>query len=107
IAPGSPTVITVEGTHTIGVNAMVRVMRSLDSSRNLRGGRFHVSAVSGNTISIDAPSWTFGSTTGGTVRVDAVVYPNVDSANTAAGRIVTRRVGRPFFGYRGRRSKRR
>jgi len=99
-------VITTQAPVTFAVNDMVRVLRTLDSGRNLRGGKFQVTSVGpGNVCQIK--NWTYGATTGGKVRKDALVYPNVDAPNTAFSRIITRRIGRPSVGYRGRRSKRR
>lgn len=88
---------------------MVRVTRSRDSGGNLRGGRFRVSAtIPTGDAQTRMVGWTYGLTTGGSVTADQqYIYPAFDGTTTAIGRIVTRRVGRPFIGFRGRRSKRR
>lgn len=100
-------IVTTEAPHGAAINDMVRVMRTTDSGGELRSARKMVTAVGPGTNSLTLDSWEFGATTGGTIRKDAIVYPAVDSANTAFSRIVTRRVGRPFTGYRGRQSSRR
>lgn len=106
VTTGGITTVTTETPPTFVSGAMVRILRSLDTGRNLRGGRFQCSGSSiGNTFQI--ANWGFGNTTGGSARLDAIVYPTVDSVNSNFQRILVRRVGRPFGGYRGRRSKRR
>jgi hypothetical protein len=87
---------------------MVRVLKAKDSSGNLRGGRFQVATVGPNANQITLLNWPFGACTGGNVRLDtANIYASVDAANTTSGRIVVKKVGRPFTQYRGRRGRRR
>lgn len=91
---------------TFVVNDFVRIMRMLDLSKNLRGGRFQVLSVGpGNTFTVRG--WPYGNCTFGSARKDAVIYPVIATSQTSVSRVVTARVGRPFVGYRGRRSKRR
>jgi hypothetical protein len=99
--------VTTETNITFAVNDMVRILRTLDSGKNLRGGRFQVASVGPGSNVFTISNWTFGNTTGGSARKDAVVFAPVDFLNTSFGRVVSRRVGRPFVGYRGRRAKRR
>lgn len=100
-------VVQTETPITYAVNNMVRILRTVDAGHNLRGGRFQVSVIGPGTNTFTLNNWNYGATTGGSVRLDGVVYPTVDSANTNWSRVTTRRVGRPFNAWRGRRSKRR
>lgn len=100
-------VVTFEVGVTYNVLDFVRILKSKDSSGNLRGGRFQVGSIGPGPNVITLNNWGFGATTGGTGRKDVVVFPAVDAANTNFSRVVTRRVGRPFTQYRGRRSRRR
>lgn len=86
------------------VNDLVKVLRSSDANGSPVGGVFMIETIPSAT-SIKVRGWTAGLCTGGKVRKHAFVYPVVDGDNCAIGRIVTKRVGRPFTQYRGRRSK--
>jgi hypothetical protein len=86
---------------------MVRISKSRDSGSNLRGGLFQIASVGPGPNVFTLLNWPYGSTTGGSVRKNAIVYPMVDSANFTVGRVITRRVGRPFVAFRGRRSRKR
>ncbi len=106
-------VLTIDATGVIqmgalsagfAVNDLVKVLRSRDATGEPIGGVFMVESIPSAT-SIKVRNWTAGVCTGGAVRKHAFVYPQIDSDNCAIGRIVTKRVGRPFQQYRGRRSK--
>lgn len=99
--------VTTELPYAPAVGSFVRILKSKDTSGNLRGGRFQVLTLGPLANQFTIGLWNFGSTTGGSVRTDATIYPAVDPANCFVLRIVTRRVGRPFVQYRGRRSRRR
>jgi len=88
------------------LNAMVRVLKSKDSGGRLRGGAFQVTLAGPLSTQSTISNWTFGATTGGSVRLDAIVYPNIDAPNITVGRLIVRKVGRPFTQFRGRRSAR-
>jgi hypothetical protein len=99
-------VVNLQVPYAGAVNDMVRVLRTVDSGKNLRGGRFQVTAIGpGNSVTLS--SWPYGATTLGSLRKEGVVYPTVDTANTAVSRVIIKKTGRPIIGYRGRRSKRR
>jgi hypothetical protein len=101
-----PYSVLFEANVAFAVNDFVRINRALDSSKNLRGGRFMVTAVAGgNSISIRG--WPYGNCTLGKGRKDLTIYPTVNVGQTNYQRIVTAKVGRPFLAYHGRRSKRR
>lgn len=108
ITIGADGTVTAEANPAYSVAQMVRITKTRDSGGNLRSGRFQVVSSGPGATTFKLFNWTFGSTTGGTTRSDAAVtYPSIDVPNTTVSRVVTRRVGRPFVGYRGRRSKRR
>src|SRR5262245_22184659 len=104
--------ILTDGTVTLGgasagfaINDKVKVLRTRDATDDVIGGIFTVTAIPGAT-SLKIANWTAGACTGGSIRKHAFVYPLVDVANSSIGRVVTKRVGRPFTAYRGRRSRR-
>ncbi len=108
-------VLTIDATGVIqmgalsagfAVNDQVKVLRSRDANDAPIGGVFMIESIPSAT-SIKVRNWTAGACTGGAVRKHAFVYPQVDGDNCSIGRIVTKRVGRPFTQYRGRRSVRR
>ena len=83
---------------------MVRILRSKDVGGRLRGGLFQVATTpppAGTTFTIS--TWPYGATTGGQVRLDLTVYPSVDPNTVPFWRASTRRTGRPFGLFRGRR----
>jgi len=67
----------------------------------LATGSYKLSSASGNTAQL--VGWSFAASAGGKARKSVVIYPLIDGLNTVATRIVTRKVGRPFDQYRGRR----
>lgn len=94
--------VTTEVNHPYVVGDYVRILRTQDQGGNLFGGRFRVIApVTARTFVLNG--WEGGITDGGKVRLDAIVYPNVDAAAIQIGRVVVRKVGRPSSGYVGRR----
>lgn len=98
-------VITINP-HTFQVGQMVRILRSKTSDGDLIGGAFQVATIGPLNTNFKVLNWGGEATTGGTARQDAIVFLNIDFANIAIGRIITRRVGRPFAQFRGRRSRR-
>jgi hypothetical protein len=100
-------VVTTETPTTFAAGQMVRVLKSRDTGGNLRGGRFQVVQTGPLVNQFTLLNWPYSGTTGGTVRLDAIVYPQVSTNGVTVSRVITRRVGRPFVQYRGRRSRRR
>lgn len=98
-------VITVSGPHAIPVGAFVRLLRVRDQEGSSVTGVYRVTSVTDpNTLVV--ANWG-GQIVGvsGAIRQDQfAIYP---ITGFAIGRITTRRVGRPFEQYRGRRSRRR
>jgi hypothetical protein len=89
------------------VNQMVRVLRTKDADGRLRGGRFQVETMNPGGYTGKLAGWTFGACKGGKLRADSMIWAQVRPANISIGRQVTRKVGRPFTQYRGRRSAKR
>lgn len=69
-------------------------------------GAFQLNTVT-NALTGNIRNWTRGPCTLGAMQLYSLVYPAMDTRNLAGFRMVTRKVGRPSTGYRGRRSKRR
>jgi len=85
---------------------MVRVLRCTLANGNFFGGRFRIATkLTARTGTL--ADWSAGAATKGRMRIDAIVYPGVPAGLTpddVVSRVVTRKVGRPFAEYSGRRS---
>lgn len=88
------------------IGQMVRVLKARDVGGRLRGGLFQVTATGPANTNVQLLNWPFGAATGGAIRLDGVVYPLIDYQNITVNRVITRKVGRPFVQFRGRRSAR-
>jgi hypothetical protein len=72
------------------------------------GGTFTIESVSTTyPVQRSIRGWTQGAGVGGAANGTGIIYPVLDGANATIGRIIVRKVGRPFVGYRGRASVRR
>lgn len=99
--------VTTETPHTITQGQMVRVLRTKTADGDLVGGRFQVASIGPNNNQLTLTAWTPAeATSGGKIRIDAIAFVTVNASQCVLGRAVTRRVGRPFGQYRGRRSRR-
>lgn len=102
-------VITTNTATGAALNQYIRLRRVKDSLGRPVEGTFLVAAIVNNADGsvaytvIDPPTQTV-TTPNGTARLDLLVFNTFSSANV--GRLVVRKVGRPFAAYRGRRSKR-
>lgn len=100
--------VQAEAAIPYAVGDFVRVLRTINSAGQRVGGRFMVTSVGPGVGVFKVGGWTAGACTLGSVRKDAIVYPQVSPGGPDFfDRIVTRRVGRPFVAYRGRQPKRR
>jgi len=71
-------------------------------------GSFEVESVSGtNPLVCSVKGWNSGAGVGGQGAVTGTSYPLLDGVNATTGRIIVKKVGRPFVQYRGRASVRR
>jgi hypothetical protein len=70
-------------------------------------GRFQIVSVGPDPRDIVVSGWPVGVFAGeGSIRGSSYIYAFIDSNNITIGRIIVRKVGRPFIQYRGRRSNR-
>jgi len=99
-------VITLEAAITLGANSLAKVLRTTDDRGDRHGGLFRVTlSGGGTTATIINPLWAGGETKGGKLRAHSVIYPAITRAEHV--RVITRKVGRVFFSYRGRAQRRR
>jgi len=91
---------------TLTPNQMVKVIKTTNANDRQVGGLYQVATVA-NSSNFTLREWDQGLCSGGTVRINEIIYPQCDPANITLGRVSVRKVGRPFFSYRGRRSNRR
>lgn len=106
-SPTSDAIISLIGTvpSSFAVGNVVQVLGAVDFDGIKRGGSFKVKAVDTDERTITISHWPYESCESGRVRAITYIYPVV--ADVQPNRIITRKVGRPFTSYRGRRSKRR
>lgn len=98
--------VTCEVAITVAPLQMVRILRTLNTAGTKIGGRFQVTSVGPGANVFKILGWTAGATAGGSVRADAIIYPAVNGSAIQISRVISRRVGRPFVQFRGRRSAR-
>lgn len=90
---------------TFAIGDVIQVENCLTTGGQRKSGSFMVEAKTTARIG-KLKDWGFGSCQGGTIRQRrAIVYPSFGTVDY--NRITTRKVGRPFGGYVGRRSSRR
>ena len=100
--------VTLMGNNQFAVSQFVTINQTLDVNGNRLGGQFMVSAVGPLNNQFSIAGWNQGNTQGGTVSIPGnAVFPFSGGGNVNVERITTRRVGRPFGLYRGRRSAQR
>lgn len=102
VVAGNDATVEVETPTPYVVGDFVKILRTTNSSGRQVGGRFRISAISGSRI-LTLQNWTLGATTGGTIRKDLVIYPEIGDITVVE--ITVCKIGRPSRGYRGRRSK--
>lgn len=102
-------VITTNTSTGAALNQYIRLRRVKDNLGHPVEGTFLVAAIVNNADGsvaytvINPPTQTV-SNPNGTARLDVLVFNSFSSGSV--GRLVVRKVGRPFAAYRGRRSKR-
>jgi hypothetical protein len=89
------------------IGNQVKVSKTIDANDNFVSGTFAVVTIGpgGNQFSLG--NWTAGNCTKGKVGTKAKTFFMISTPTCGVSRLVTRKVGRPFEQYRGRRSKRR
>jgi hypothetical protein len=103
-------VVTINGAFPpFANNAVVTLNQTVDSGGVRRSYTGAVSALdpTNNKLTLANPAWPWGTTTGGKIAAKVKAVFLFSPQNCAVVRAVTRRVGRPFEQYRGRRSKKR
>lgn len=93
-----------------GVPSIVQISRTIDSDGVLQSLKSSISAPTAPGFQFLIDDWAgsgIGATTKGTAVQNTLGVFMFNPATASAARIITRRVGRPFEQYRGRRSKRR
>jgi len=90
----------------VDVGDYVRISLTKDENGNTVNGRFRVTAAP-SPGSWTVANWTAGECAGGRAYFDTFDYYGINGLSFAVSRVVTRKVGRSFFQYVGRRSNRR
>lgn len=80
---------------------------TLDSTGNRIGGKYVVSAIGPLGTNFTIAGWLGISAQGGTAGITGSAFQDFAGATMSVVRTSFRKVGRPFAGYRGRRSRRR
>jgi len=96
---------TLRTPHAFNLGQFVTVYNSVTEEGNRRGGEYRISAVGPTNTQLTLQGWLWGATTGGTLTQPVYGLVPVEMGATSAVRISGHKVGRPFFGYRGRKSK--
>lgn len=104
--------IEADGTVTLeadlvgsAARSKVNVVRTqVIATKRLVGGKFFIATWT-NAFTFKLRNWTAGETQGGSIRLVSYTYPAIPANGVTTGRIVTKKVGRPFEVFRGRKSK--
>ena len=104
LASGGNFVLSQDLTFDIGNR--VQILRTVDADGIQSGGFFYI-ATKASPRTGNIADWIGGDNVGGKMRLANNVTLLFDRASFAVERVVTRKVGRPFGGYSGRRSVRR
>jgi len=95
---------TLEGNSTLAAGDMVRVLRGNTEDGDQVGGRFRISSMVSASSGV-LFAYNLGFLEGGAIRKDLTIYPPYGVMESPLPRIVSRKIGRPFTGFRGRVSK--
>jgi hypothetical protein len=90
--------------HSFSNGTVVRILRAAKLDKEVVSGLFTLGGAAPTGTTFTMPNWGPDATTGGLARLEGTVYPVVNEVNIS--RVVVRKVGRPFSGYRGRASNR-
>jgi len=104
-AAGLVTMVASPQPFTVG--QIVVINRTLDATQIQRTFRGMVAAIGPLPGQFTLADWDLGATTGGTATRKVKIFFGFAGGLTTVSRVVTRRVGRPFEQYHGRRSKKR
>ena len=99
--------VTFTGNNPFSVGNYITIARTLLDTGRRKGGLFSVASIGPGAAQLKLSSWQYGHSRGGTAYIKTPTFYQIfQNANVSLVRIGTRRVGRPFGLYRGRRSKR-
>lgn len=104
-ATANTALVNVQNAAAFAANMAVTLSGMLDTNGNRRTFSRTILSVNVGANQVVVPNWTEGNMTGGTMRQEGTVASTFDPANTGVVRIGTRKVGRPFDVYRGRKSR--
>jgi len=94
------------GPVTTAANTLVKIKSTKDENKRSVSGIFKVGAGPTSQV-VPLVNWNAGFCTKGKLQLYEIIFPNLDGPSISVGRVIQRKVGRPFNSYRGRRSKRR
>lgn len=100
-------IVTLNGPNSFALNDIVTLNQVLDANGVRRSFTGSVIAPGPGANQFKLGGWTFGPATGGTATLKSKGIFNLDPNGFSVSRITTRKVGRPFEKYVGRRSSRR
>jgi len=98
--------VTLFGALDVTAGDLVRFLNVKGENGESRSGVYKVGTVL-NPGQWNILNWQGGDTEGGFVRAEESDYFSVEAKSLTRGRVVTRKVGRGFFQFRGRASNRR
>lgn len=105
VTPGG--LVTAEAAVPYAIGNLITVKNTtiVDTSKRI-GGRFRVSAIGPGNGQFTLADWPDVYTQGGTVSIVGREFQTFSGSTLSVVRATFRKVGRPFAGYRGRRSRR-
>lgn len=99
--------LTVIGANPFVAGQYVQVTGAQDAIGVKRSGVFRLIPNLPSLTEFLLQGWPYGLSSGGQVRANDFSFDTIGAGEFAVSRIVQRKVGRPFVGFRGRRSKKR
>ena len=99
-------IINFEGpVPVLAVNDVITLSGVKTASGQTINGQFQVKNILPLTGQVELFNWVAGACTLGKLQKVQVVFPSIDGDKITVGRVIVRKVGRPFGQYVGRRSK--
>jgi len=92
---------------TLAPGDTVTFTNILNSLNQPHSGQFTVEKLGPGDLQFSILNWTLSNYHGGTAVGSSVTYPRLTNTGASVGRIIVKKVGRPFVAYRGRASTRR
>ena len=98
-------VVTFAGAHSLNAGDRVKFFRTRDTLGKTIKGIWTITDVP-DTLHVTLGNWKGNIVEGGRLRKYVLIYPAFQNGTITTQRIITRKVGRAFFPYHGRVSKR-